>query len=567
MEIKHFIIENYRAIKKVKISLRDSLVPIIGINESGKTSVLQAILAFDFRKDKYNGGSHLEYQNKYSTIDTKDSSISAKLTLTEDEVELLIANAKVQTDTDDYKELSKINSKTELLIKRILSEDKHYEYVNTNLTEQTVAKVTNFLKQRFPYILYFDDFTDRVPESIKFNSAYIDNGKLTRGRKREWEEIIEEIFKRSGQENINEAIKPLQTYMSISDEDRKTDILSDVQNMLNTVIISEWKNLKNKGNASLADDSTDLELILENSGNNFKFKVKDKSNQNKSRTFAIGSRSKGFQWFFNYMVKLKFNPDYGGQIENALFLLDEPGSYLHSSAQTELLKELKTVSNNNKVVFCTHSQFLLDPKVVKLGSIKIAEKKQSEIKVSNYGEYKSKEDKGALTPIYQALQLNFSQDFIGKVVILEGITDFYIFDLLKQNKYIDSSIKFIPSAGAETSSIFISLSIAFADNYLLLLDNDKDGQKAKNRYIKQFGEAVKNNIIFYNEENNFKLESFISASQKKDILSKLDTKDIKKALSFLYYSDDKNYQQKIMAELSKDKNLEKIILQVNNLLH
>ncbi|PID69812.1 MAG: hypothetical protein CR985_03940 [Flavobacteriales bacterium] len=39
-------------------------------------------------------------------------------------------------------------------------------------------------------------------------------------------------------------------------------------------------------------------------------KVKDKSHKGKKRTFDISERSKGFQWFFNYMVKLKFNPNY-----------------------------------------------------------------------------------------------------------------------------------------------------------------------------------------------------------------------------------------------------------------
>jgi predicted ATP-dependent endonuclease of OLD family len=176
----------------------------------------------------------------------------------------------------------------------------------------------------------------------------------------------------------------------------------------------------------------------------FKFKVKDKSNSNKSRTFSINSRSKGFQWFFNYMVKLKFNPNYSGDtLENALFLLDEPGSYLHSSAQIELLKELKKVSNNNQVIFCTHSQFLLDPKTIELGSIRIAEKTGSEVKSFNFGDCKAKRDKGALTPIYQALNLNFAHDFMGDIVILEGITDFYLFELLKKYKHISQHIKFI----------------------------------------------------------------------------------------------------------------------------
>src|SRR5690606_9200752 len=102
-------------------------------------------------------------------------------------------------------------------------------------------------------------------------------------------------------------------------------------------------------------------------------------------------------------------------LENSIFLLDEPGSYLHSAAQTELLNELKSVSVNNTIIYCTHSQFLLNPTVIKLGSIKIAEKADSRISLINYGNYHAKNDKGALSPIYQALQLNFANDFIGKI--------------------------------------------------------------------------------------------------------------------------------------------------------
>jgi hypothetical protein len=42
--------------------------------------------------------------------------------------------------------------------------------------------------------------------------------------------------------------------------------LYSIQSILNDVIISEWKNLKNTG-GNLADDSTNLELILENKSN------------------------------------------------------------------------------------------------------------------------------------------------------------------------------------------------------------------------------------------------------------------------------------------------------------
>jgi predicted ATP-dependent endonuclease of OLD family len=51
-----FEINKYRAIDYAKVAVSNSLIPIIGVNESGKTTVLHAILAFDKSKDKYNDG-------------------------------------------------------------------------------------------------------------------------------------------------------------------------------------------------------------------------------------------------------------------------------------------------------------------------------------------------------------------------------------------------------------------------------------------------------------------------------------------------------------------------------
>ena len=99
----------------------------------------------------------------------------------------------------------------------------------------------------------------------------------------------------------------------------------------------------------------------------------------------VTQRSKGFQWFFNFIMKLKFNPKYTQNPENAIYLLDEPGSYLHSSAQTELLKKLCDIGKNNTIVYCTHSQYLLDPDVINIGWIKICSKVDGKINLVDYG--------------------------------------------------------------------------------------------------------------------------------------------------------------------------------------
>lgn len=66
MKYTKFLIQGYKAIEKVTVVVgKNNLIPIIGVNESGKTSILEAILAFDKSKDAVNGGRHLAYKNRY----------------------------------------------------------------------------------------------------------------------------------------------------------------------------------------------------------------------------------------------------------------------------------------------------------------------------------------------------------------------------------------------------------------------------------------------------------------------------------------------------------------------
>ncbi len=283
MKISKFIIKNYRAIEFIELNLNYSINPIIGINEAGKTSVLRAILAFDKTRDKFGNGEHLEYQNKYLTKATKNSEIEAYIFLEKKEIENLIEKLKLKTDTTDFKILKKYNSKIEFILTRKLSDDnKNYFYENGELSPEVNNRIKRYLITNLPYILYFDDFADRVPEEIEFPAEFQKNGRLSRSKTRDWQEIIREIFKRADTEGIDEDVNeiPLQTYLNIKNKDKKNDILSDVEDTLNKEIINEWKRIKKSG-ASFADDSDKLQLVLSNENNVFEFKVRDKSHRDK----------------------------------------------------------------------------------------------------------------------------------------------------------------------------------------------------------------------------------------------------------------------------------------------
>lgn len=69
MRYLSFEIKNYRAISSLVVQLDAKLIPLVGINECGKTTILQAIYSFDNTNDAEYEGRHLEsIQNLYDTV-------------------------------------------------------------------------------------------------------------------------------------------------------------------------------------------------------------------------------------------------------------------------------------------------------------------------------------------------------------------------------------------------------------------------------------------------------------------------------------------------------------------
>ena len=72
----------------------------------------------------------------------------------------------------------------------------------------------------------------------------------------------------------------------------------------------------------------------------------------------LGSRSRGFVWFFSFLAW------YSTQRENKnlILLLDEPGLSLHAKAQGDLLGYFDAeLAPHHQVIYTTHSPFMVDP--------------------------------------------------------------------------------------------------------------------------------------------------------------------------------------------------------------
>ena len=522
MRFRKFIVKNYRAVELAEVSVGNRLIPLIGINESGKTTILQGILAFDKVSDRYGGGLHLEYKNKYK-IGVHPCIISAEVFIDLDsDIDAVSKKMRIPRGHQILDTLKEAMDKcTPFHLHRSLVDSRPYNLTGLDVPEDMTNKLARVLYSQLPLILYFDDFTDRVPESIEFIRANTQRGyRLRTSRLAEWQRILEEVFNRA-----TDGEHTIRSFMDMTDSNERDGLLEDINDVLNKEVVEAWGSLKGVV-SEVADDPDRLKLVLryENKPPKsilFQFRVSDRSSK-KTRYFDVCERSKGFQWFFNFQMKLKFNPKYQHTTDGAIYLLDEPGSYLHSSGQTRLLATLREISSTNTILYCTHSQHLLDPEQLNIGQTRIVEKKHSRIDVIPFGSAGSGHQ-GALSPLFDALHLHtgvFNRE-MKRIVITEGITDYYLFRMLTDYRIAtDSSahiLDFIPGAGAQHLRELISMAIAWSEDYLVFLDNDKEGRKARDRYNAFFGPKEASKIVLFttpSETQELKLEGFLSGPDK-----------------------------------------------------
>ncbi len=191
-------------------------------------------------------------------------------------------------------------------------------------------------------------------------------------------------------------------------------------------------------------------------------------------------------------MKLEFNPKLIAGGGTSIYLLDEPGSYLHARAQQKLCSKLQRLSESNRVIYCTHSHYLLDPETIPVSSIRVADKDGKGtvtlVPITNY-KGATTERRSALQPVLDALEIKpFALDLMSTrlTVITEGMYDYMALDLFKG----DRPIAILPSVNAESIKFYISLMIAWCLDFRAIWDNDLEGRKRHEQAVQLFGEVV-----------------------------------------------------------------------------
>lgn len=542
MKYTKFFIKNYKGIDELEINL--DILPdykiytLVGLNESGKTTILEAINDFDVEvpeaekhkliPKKSAGGftgevfisATIQITQADKTQIEKYLETQHKIKLTEIEDELTLTK-KYVFDNSKFQSPSKKEYTNFIKIKK--NKSSKFAELDTAIS----AKLWSFIKKSlFPEIIFYRDFLSKFPEKIYLEPTSDDIKGL------EYKSIIEDVLvSLKPSYNIEKSLlERLQEPDRANNQSLKV-VEGEISAKITEKVFDAWSKLQNVSRKEIIAN-TGFDLVDEVKRFYIELNVKEGS-----LPFSISERSLGFRWFFTFLLYTEFRKE---RIQNSgeiLFLLDEPASNLHQSAQKSLLDTFKQITEKSRLIYTTHSHHLINPEwlsntyVIKNEGLKYETDENgfnynsinTKIEAYKYKQFVSKHPNQTdyFRPILDVLDYQPGLlEMIPNIVITEGKFDYFTFKYFKELVFKNTKeYKFYPGHSATKLDLPISLYESWGKQYLVLLDSDKEGKKQQDRYIKDVSD--KDHIFTLQDVNKdfiaFTTESLFSDTEKINI--------------------------------------------------
>lgn len=514
MIYKNFTIQNFKGINNVTINLvKDDLVLLLGLNESGKTTILKAIETFDYLNDTDDVNFFRAIRNKSDVNSNNSAKITATIEI-EDDIAIEkfkeILKSKTKEESIGLESfLHFINQEKKVIISRVIPFkngnplNDYYEFQTEHPYQKD--KLSRLIAKEFvrtcPYIIYFEDFKDRIPEKIitsKRNELFNED----------WYDIIDGLFYNTDKKFSIEQFKKLYSKNNRREKDAAT-VLKRVNKTLNQSFSDKWKEL------SGVKDIEETELTYNQTRSYFEISITDTD----GTTYTVDERSKGALWYLSFLMKTEFRrKKLRKNSGKPIFLIDEPASNLHSTAQQNMIADFQKLVEDTSVIYSTHSQYLISLENIK--TTYIIERNEGNVSSTLWSDYikNNKANQTYYQPLANLLNIiptNFDIPWT-KAIITEGPSDMKVlnvmYDVIFQKK---RDFVIYPGTSAQSLDSIISLNIGWGSSFKVLLDSDREGKKAKERYISEF-ELTDQEILTLHIDHK-KIEGYFSETDKSKI--------------------------------------------------
>jgi predicted ATP-dependent endonuclease of OLD family len=556
MRYKEFYFENFKGIEKMRLPLTGGVTTLIGLNESGKTTILEAIFCFSYGAENLDvinpGMASLRDPEQWIPI-SRRANFNDKITI----------QATVTLDDSDKNELRKYAKSQFGLSLSVIPDElivkEEYEFENSRYSERmrywnlSIAGTTgrqktnrsykanspewigcvDLLSKRLPRIWYFPNFLFELPERFE----------VTEGTSSEHETADKNQFYRTTFENILTQLgygATLQTH--VVDRLKKADradqrnlnaLLLDMGRSITQTIFEGWNRIF--GRAPAAQEVQIDAQLYEDDTAYLELKIKGPDGY-----YDLSERSLGFRWFFMFLLMTSFQGELN-PCSKPLFLLDEPASNLHSSAQAELLKSFEKLLDRCSLIYTTHSHHLINVRwldsayVVKNAALNTSDLTdylavrvgaRTSISAIKYRTFVAEhpDQTSYFQPVLELLDYRPSVlEPVPEVVLVEGKSDFYILRYVTEISGISSPLRLVPGGGAGSLDSLIRLHIGWGKSFLILLDGDAEGKKQLARYEKEFDLLIKDRCLLLpnlcGDPKIKEIEDVLSDADKRQIIT------------------------------------------------
>lgn len=544
MKFKKIEIKNYKGIENATLELSNSpkgnVYTLVGINESGKTSLLEAINTFEYNTEKASSAVSNAIKPDFNQI----IPIKDKANFNGD-IELITT---LELDEKDNQELKKWTEKNcQFIISNKVNEIEviqKYTYINSKfddkvnswnlhivgkklgsrakkeieIDKESWQKCVNFLKERMPNILYFPTALFDLPDKIYLNLDKSNENEKTAFYKAVVQDILDSL-----EQDMNIKTHIVDRFLSTdqSDKDNVKQLSLKLGRKISQVILAEWTKVLTKKNYEITVD-----IDKDAKGVYLQFIIIDEDGN-----FKLSERSLGFRWFFVFLLLTQFRGYRKNEDKQVLFLFDEPAANLSQKAQKQLLKSLENIGKKCTIIYTTHSQYLINPKWLENAYVVTNEAlldtedfynlRCTNVKIERYRSFVNShpQEVSYFQPILDVLEYVPSDLEICKPgIILEGKNDFYTLNYFFKIILKKSELSLIPGMNCTNADTLISLYSGWGKEFFVFLDSDEGGQKGKKRYEEQFGAVVNNRIYSFTDidsswtRNN--MESILENSEK-----------------------------------------------------
>jgi len=511
MHLRKFHGINYKSIEDSgEIFVQDQITRLVGQNEAGKTALLELLRTLRpvgsdqdvFEMEDYPRKTFSQYKRVHET--NPQTPVTAEFELDEgeiDEIEKMYGRGVLKKNSvqlskkyGSKKVYYKLDVNESAFISKFIEESSLEEDIKSLLLkaktvsdlQQELEKLNPELKEKvgafpvsltecvykllsIPHFFYFDEYASLPGEiSLKKLQQFLKDPK-TAGDEAE-------SF-RTAQALIDIAGVKIEEFLNKDNYERLKADLEAASNEITDQLRRSWTTNRH------LEIQFDLQPETNSQGQITDTILHVRVYNTKHRvTVPFAKRSKGFVWFFSFLVAFT---QYKDRKEKIILLLDEPGANLGAKAQRDLLRYFDDfLVGHHQIIFTTHSPFMIDVK--RLETVRTVEDEDGGTKVSNDP---CKHGADTLFPLQAALGYDLGQSlFVAQNnLLVEGPADLIYLTVASQVlvekgcQGLTDSWTIVPVGGADKVATFVSLLGAQGLNLAVFMDaSAKSQQKIHN---------------------------------------------------------------------------------------